>query len=116
MTTISNSAFAGTSLKSVTIPSTVTSIGSLAFAGCTELETVVINNANISIGDNAFEGCTSIKSIVIPANASVGDNVFAGWTSAQTIYVTLSEYEAVCKWGTTWNDTDAKIVYSYVQE
>lgn len=116
LTTISNSAFAGTSLKSVTIPSTVTSIGSLAFAGCTELETVVINNANISIGDNAFEGCTSIKSIVIPANASVGDNVFAGWTSAQTIYVTLSEYEAVCKWGTTWNDTDAKIVYSYVQE
>ena len=58
---IHNSAFRRcTSLKSVTIPDSVTSIGKSAFNGCSGLTSVTIPDSVTSIGDFAFEGCTSL--------------------------------------------------------
>ena len=50
-------AFARSSLEQVEIPDSVTSIGVMAFEGCTSLETVSMGNSVTSIGDDAFSKC-----------------------------------------------------------
>ncbi len=44
----------------------VTSIGDLAFYGCTSLTSVAIPNSVTYIGYEAFESCTSLTSVTIP--------------------------------------------------
>ena len=57
VTTIAASAFyETTSLKTVVLPSTLTSVGDYAFQGCTALEGIWLNTANIpTIGTDAFK-------------------------------------------------------------
>ena len=43
----------------------VTSIGDLAFSGCTELTSLSISNSITFIGNGAFSGCTELTSIVV---------------------------------------------------
>ena len=45
-------------LVSITLPNSVTNIGSVAFRGCVGLESIIIPNNVISIGDDAFKSCT----------------------------------------------------------
>ncbi len=67
VTSIGNDAFAGcTGLTGITIPDSVNSIGSSAFADCTGLTSVTLPNAVKSIGNAAFTGCTGLSSITIP--------------------------------------------------
>ena len=47
----------------VTIPSSVTSIGDVAFHYCTNLSSVTIPNSVFSIGSYAFNGCTGLDTI-----------------------------------------------------
>src|SRR5262249_45010447 len=54
------------SLKSVTIPNSVTSIESLAFQFCSGLTSMTIPNSVTSIGLGAFASCTSLTSVTIP--------------------------------------------------
>jgi hypothetical protein len=71
-------AFSGcTGLTSVTIPSSVTSIGIYAFSGCTNLTSVTLGASVTSIGDHAFfgktafSGCDRLTTITVDAtNAS----------------------------------------------
>ena len=51
------------SLTSVTIPNSVTRIGSEAFSDCTNLQKVNIGNSVKNIGNFAFADCTSITQI-----------------------------------------------------
>ena len=51
---------------SITIPNSVTSIGSQAFYGCSKLTSVTIGNSVTSIGSSAFYGCEGLKSVTIP--------------------------------------------------
>ena len=65
------------SLKIVTIPNNVDSIGEYAFAYCDSLTSVIIGNSVKKIGDNAFNGCSSLASITIPETVmSIGDDAF----------------------------------------
>ena len=45
------------SLTSITIPNSVTSIGSSAFSGCYRLTSITLPNSVTSIGNYAFNGC-----------------------------------------------------------
>lgn len=54
------------SLVSVTIPDSVTYIGSGAFSSRSNLKSVVIGKSVETISDEAFRDCTSLEKIVIP--------------------------------------------------
>lgn len=69
VTHIGNGAFQNLQLSQITIPESVTNIGSNAFLNCTNLEKVVIQREidNItSLGSNAFLGCSSLETIEVP--------------------------------------------------
>jgi len=58
----------------VTIPASVTTIGSYAFSGYTGLTSVTIPNNVTRIGAGAFSGCTNLASITIPASVTDIEN------------------------------------------
>ena len=56
------------SLKNVTLPNSVTEIGSYAFYNCRSLQSITLPNTLETIYTEAFRDCTSLTSIVIPAS------------------------------------------------
>lgn len=82
ITTIGHSAFSGYAGESLTIPASVTSIGTYAFADCSNLTSLTIPEGVRSIGERAFSGCTGLNSITIPNNVSdIGSNAFEDCTA-----------------------------------
>ena len=74
VTSIGNSAFDRISnLTSITIPNSVTSIGSYAFFHCS-LTDITIPNSVTSIGKNAFGCCLGLTSIVVESGNTVYDS------------------------------------------
>ena len=78
--TIGNKAFSGCSgLTSVTIGNSVTSIGNEAFRNCSGLTSVTIGNSVTSVGNYAFSGCSGLTSVTIPSSVtSIGNYAFSG--------------------------------------
>lgn len=74
-------------MASITIPSTVTSIGNQAFWKCTNLTSFTIPSSVTSIGHSAFSGCTGLTSITIPSSVTkIGSSAFddTPWYKNQT--------------------------------
>ena len=83
VTSIGSYAFADCSgLTLVTIPNSVTRIGEGAFAECRSLTSVTIGNSVTSIGKSAFEYCSNLTSVIIPNSVtSIGKYTFLNCTS-----------------------------------
>jgi hypothetical protein len=65
--------------KASVIPSSVTSIGDVAFSYCSSLTSVIIPESVMSIGDYAFYNCSGLTSVTIPKSVmSIGDYAFGG--------------------------------------
>ena len=93
--------FAGcTSLRSITIPSTVEYISSGMFENCTSLKNVTISNGLKYIDDSlVFGGCTSLESITIPSSVSyIGWKTFNECTNLKEIKI-LGEYTSTGSFG-----------------
>jgi hypothetical protein len=77
VTTIGKNAFNNWNLKSIEIPSSITSIEEGAFLGCSILNSVTIGDGVTSIGDQAFFGCSAMKSVTIGKSVkSIGKEAF----------------------------------------
>jgi hypothetical protein len=69
------------------IPNGVTNISNYAFYGC-NLTSITIPDGVTSIGDSAFSDCYYLASITIPASVThIGDYAFSGWSSQTSIDV-----------------------------
>ena len=84
-----------TLIKSVTIPNTVTTIGTDAFSGCSALASVTIPDTVTSIGQRAFKG-TAITAVTIPSSVQTLDRVFID--CAALTNVTLNEGLKIIDW------------------
>ena len=89
VTTIGSGAFRGcSSLASVTIHDGVTSIGYEAFRYCSGLTSVTIGNSVTSIGDYAFENCSGLTSVTIPDSVtSIGNYAFYGCSGLTSVTI-----------------------------
>ena len=75
-------------ITSVSIGSSVTSIGDYAFCYCTGLTGITIPDSVTSIGDYAFYGCTGLTSITIPGSVtSIGKATFANCTGLTSVTI-----------------------------
>ena len=92
VTSIGYSAFEGCSgLTSLSIPSSVTSIGSGAFEGCSGLTSLTIPSSVTSIGSGAFEDCTGLTSLAIPSSVtSIDRYVFENCSGLTSITIPSS--------------------------
>ena len=99
--------FRNQAVKSYIIPSSVTSIGDSAFAGCRSLSNIAIPSSVNSIGDKAFWDCCSLTSIVIPDSVtSIGDGAFCGCSSLKYISIPKS---VICLNGNPFFRWDGKL-------
>lgn len=57
-----------TSLKEVSLPSSLKRIGTLAFSNCLSLETITIPDKVYSIGESAFENCFHLHTVSLPSD------------------------------------------------
>lgn len=77
-----------TSLKSVSMPESMTWIGNGAFAGCTGLKQVEFSPNLTTIGPNSFYSCNGLTSVVIPDKVtSIGSLAFFGCLKLESITV-----------------------------
>lgn len=68
---LGNGCFGGcTSLTNITIPSSVTSLGYKCFVDCSGLTSITIPSSVTSLGDECFWGCSSLTSITIPSSVT----------------------------------------------
>lgn len=80
VTEISGKAFAGKSVRSVSLGEFITEIPDGAFKNCTMLEEVV--GSFTSIGNEAFSGCVNLTNMNIPSNVvKIGTDAFVGANS-----------------------------------
>ena len=86
VTSIGANAFDGLGITSVTVPGSVTNIGSSAFFFCTSLTNLTLASGLTSIGDYAFMFCSSLPAIGLPDTVTnLGIETFANCTSATQV-------------------------------
>ena len=75
-------------ISDITIPNSVTSIGTFAFAYCSNLTSVTIPDSVTSIADCAFYSCDSLVSVTIPDSVtSIGSDAFAYCSSLESVTI-----------------------------
>ena len=89
VTYIRDSAFSNcSSLIDVTIPEGITSIESQTFVNCSSLKTITIPNSVTYIKDSAFSNCSSLIGITIPEGVtSISRSAFSNCSSLKTVTI-----------------------------
>lgn len=91
LASIPGALFEGTGLKTVTLPESVTSIGSWAFANCAKLEQVSFPAGLTSIDLSAFENCTALTAVTLPKRLTeLGSAVFKNCSALKSVWIPKS--------------------------
>ena len=80
--------YLGEQKETLTIPSSVTTIGDSAFAKNENLQNIIIPNSVTNIGNNAFNSCLKLRSIKFDPQSQlrqIGAGAFKGCTSLATV-------------------------------
>ena len=87
-TAIESKAFRGSIMTKITIPASITKIGTSAFAVSTALKSVIFEGNDVTTTEDTFNGCTALESVTLPANlTTIGNNDFLACKSLQTIEI-----------------------------
>ena len=73
------------SIRYVSIPSTVTEIGDMAFYSCKKLYSVAIGTGVKTIGEKAFNGCVELTSVNLRNTEHLGDYAFYGCSKLEWV-------------------------------
>lgn len=79
----------------VTIGNDITKIGESAFAG-SSIKTLTVTNPDTIICAYAFAGCDKLEKVTLPAtsgNMTIGERAFASWVDGKTFMSKLAEVE-----------------------
>ena len=77
-----------TYIRTVSLPSGLTSISSCAFYDCSALTTINLPGGLESIGDSAFRGCSRLALPPIPGTVtSIGEDAFLGCDRLQSVVI-----------------------------
>lgn len=88
--------FAGTAITSITLPSSVKTIGWGAFEGCRSLTTVTLSDGLTEIDEAAFKDCSALVKISLPSTVTqVGERAFWGCTSLTEVSLAATAADAV---------------------
>ena len=100
-----------TAITKVSFPSSLTEVGSFAFAGCTALESIAIpEDAVLTVEDKAFSGCTALTGITVQEGVMLDAYAFEGCTAMTTFAV----YNPECGLGAGGGgDPEMVQVYGY---
>lgn len=75
-------------LESITIPSSVTSIGNYAFYYCYALKNVIVPSGLTNIGNYAFYNCYALKNFAFSLSVTTaGNNMFYNCTSLENVVI-----------------------------
>ena len=115
VTAIGSYAFADCTLATTaTVADTVTVIGANSFSNCVLLPTVNLPDGVTTINSNAFSGCTGLKHIYIPESVST---IRASSYTGSPFYGCSDDLEIYCHvdtrargWGSYWNQKDYGVV------
>ena len=87
ITIIGDKCFYWKNFTSITIPSSVTSLGDDCFGGCTSLKSITIPSSVTTLGQQCFSDCNGLTSITIPSSVTyLGHNCFADCSNLESIY------------------------------
>ena len=91
-------------LTSISLPSTLLSIGFSSFFDCTHLVSVTIPNSVTTIDDYAFCGCHELTSVIIGSGVTyIGFDAFFGCYNTTDIYL-YAEPETIETWSDGYDD------------
>ena len=80
--------FKHANLTSITLPSTITTMGISCFEDCKKLTSITLPLSLTTIGNRCFYGCSGLTSIEIPANVtSLGNLCFSNCTELTSIII-----------------------------
>lgn len=109
---IGSYAFANSGLTSVTIPSTIYSLASNAFNGCTDLTSLTWNTTQISVPDFSW---SNISTLTLGENVvNIPSNAFRNVTTLTNVYVNAPALESIGNGAfanTAWLDNKIGAVY-----
>ena len=140
--TLSEQVFAGTSIKTIVLPDTITELGDSMFQDSYALEDIhfitpsgllsqsdeqalantLVSTKQVmlpvgltSIGAEAFSGLYSIEEIHIPNTViEVGYSVFVGWDEPQAIYLDFADEPSLpIGWNSLWKGSAPNSIINY---
>ena len=77
-----------TELTSITIPTSIETIGIAAFSGCSNLKEINLPSSLYVIEEDMFRGCKSLESFSFPANLKIiGNGSFRDCKKLQSLYI-----------------------------